>query len=422
MNLKTTTLLNVKNLAVATGLSLMFAGCSSTDEPNNTPTRTDLIRGSQIVLVNKFGNDIELVAISEQKWEIEEGEICNDACEGAEHIIGPLPSWEYLEAKHNQKIVDMLATSGTSASSINIPIKAQIVTLVKELSSQDWHKKSAFDHLRNKEVKWDFPKDRKTKIATNYYIYSIYDFDNDRDFYIIEMETNIPNSNMWNPQKRTQWDGAIDKYEFQEFWMRSLEVNHTLSKLNGNNLESLPYNKLVMGPSSPATMNNQTTYSTSVGYSINAQIGYMSGGGTATINPGFSYSKSEAYTCKEFDVVSLINSNMNTPNASWRWKTERLLEYKKDSWGIYTCYLTPPPALSINTAKFGAIWIYIVNNPKKDDEYVLSLDYQLEYVSSAILWGLGFISNVYGRNFSIKPEVMKEPKIVLNKPNRIPIP
>ena len=216
---------------------------------------------------------------------------------------------------------------------------------------------------------------RSTNIQTNYYDWAAHCFYENRDYYIIYQEIIIPNSNLWSQNVReTIKSLGFNVYRTKDFWMSKLWSN---SKITNHNNSVLPIDKHAISKYSPETVNNATTYTSGIDVSIGGEVGYMSGTAYAKIGGGVTFQNSRAWSVQDVQVLAKVMDDMYSKNAKWEWITNTKPTYKSS-----TVSINDPAKLAITTAKFGATWVWIVDNPGKNDRHWLNFTVGGEYGSS----------------------------------------
>jgi len=355
----------LKKLAVATGVALITFGCSKDDDIQPILDDTN---GSVIVI-----NGAE--QIDGESWE-ERGEDITDVTVDDLPPLGDdepiwhrdsLPTREELRAKF-VRILDSLRSIRLSAAPSNTNkltelMSAQFVTFNDVIKTDNWKTADG----RN-------PK-RSTNLQTNYYVWAAYSFDEDRDYYIIEQEIIIPNSNLWDSKVReTIYNLGFNVYRTKDYWMSKIWTNNEIQNANTG---VYPFSDLAISQYSPETVNNATSYTSGISVEIGGEVGYMSGAAYAKVGAGVTFQNSKSWTVSDVKVLAKVMDKSYTKNAKWEWETT-----KKPSYQSSKVSINDPADLAINTARFGTTWLWIVDKPKKDDKYKLNLTVGGEHGSS----------------------------------------
>ena len=403
---------------IAAGAALALTACDSGTDAGTEPGPGKRANGLLVLLDNAFpevmgAGDLVIIPVEGLEYD-EEGNVIEGDIEEEPYepfYPAPIKTRAQLEAEFQQFLAQVRANTpftqgdgSARSAALNVPVDAQVKRLVKELNTNGWTSTTYPGQSTP-----SFPQGRSGQIQTTYIIYALYSFDQDMDYYIIEVETTIPNQNFWSSSGRHDWYGIIRR-DFKEYWMYRVKLSHTIAKkMPDGSLVNLPYSQASVIKESPETANNVTTYTSGVNHTIGGNVGFM-GSGTATVNAGVTFSNSKSYGLSDFKATSRSHSNISTPDVQTIWESTKKPEYKTGN------NMTNPPDLSRNSATFGASWIYMVEKPGKDDQYVLSLTYDLTYVSSAVYSALWVNDMIH---FYIYPTAPEPARIELARPNRV---
>jgi hypothetical protein len=264
---------------------------------------------------------------------------------------------------------------------------AQLVSFVDTINTEKW---SLRDGTTQKNT---------TRIQTNYYVWSVYSYDNNKDYYFIEQEIIIPNGNLWHG-KRKKLNGWY--YRSKDFWMDKLYTNNIITDSNKKVLDG----NLIISKYSPETVNDSTSYTSGVAWNIGAKVGVASDGKAGfELSGGVTFSNSHTWTVQDIGVTAKVMSDITTKNASWQWDTQKRAKY------LASVDISDPANLAISTARFGATWIWVVNNPGKKDSYTLKSTIGGAHVSTSFYaTGADMSNRIYGWSF--------DHSLVLNPPPR----
>jgi hypothetical protein len=361
-------------------------GCSKSDDK---PKNDDELRGSQIVFCEHepddfvFGDETEEVD-APQDWE-DWGDFPEEYVD--DFIPPQLPSREELTQRFKDKLAEMQALVGASGSNdISNIISAQVVCFNDVINTDNWE---CVDGTK---------LNRFTLIQTMYYVYGVYSFDQNKDYYIMEQEITIPSSNLWSDKVREKKYNKHN-YKSKDFYLSWLRTENRLTK-NGNYLNDA----IAVSQYSPETVNGQITYTAGISGNIGGTIGYM-GGATATVDGGISYSISKTWTVQDINVKNYVLSDIAAKDASWEWTTMKVA--KQNFW---LTDIEDPADLATTTAKFSTTWLWIVDKPGKTDEYKINMKVRPKYTSFSLYveWLVGHATyrnwtSTFNHNFILTP-------------------
>jgi hypothetical protein len=382
----------MKKKLLMPALTLLFlaAGCSKSDDDNKD---NDESKGNAIVFSEYEPEGLEIGEETEE-FDLPEGWVgWGDFSEefNDDFVPPPLPTREELTQKFKEKLAEMQALVGADNSKdiANI-ISAQVVSFNDIINTDGW---VCTDGTRLK---------RTTLVQTVYYIYAVYSFEQNKDYYIIDQEITLPNGNLWSKKVRERkYDGR--NYQSKDFYLSWLRTENWLETKRGNYL-----NDVVISQYSPETVNKQTTYTSSISGNIGGTVGYM-GGPTATVDGGISYSISKTRNVEDINVKNYVLSNILAKDASWEWTT-----MKKAVQNMWANDIEDPAELATTTAKFCTSWLWIVNKPEKTDEYLMNMKVIPKY-SSFSFYTERLMSYGESRNFT----TLLWHEFVLTPPNRV---
>ena len=287
----------------------------------------------------------------------------------------------YTEAalRARYKALVLLHQAGINPYSLNAAEsqEAQILKFTATLKTDDWTPR---DQVQIK---------RTTTVQVLVYVWAFYSFTNNKDYYVIEQEISIPNQNLWNPNTRSTYHNAL-WHRTVDYYMGKVLIDNYLyqSELHHTNWGGItihyyplvPDSRMALTDTHPQTVNNSTTYSSSMSFSLGGAIGTPK-----QINSGMSISVGKSYNVLDFGVTA--QSMSSGFNAAWQWKTNRLAE---KGFGVDGFKL--PPALSTDFSVFGSSWVWVVDNPAKDEMFRLGFYLSGEHISS------NYVSKVFDPN------------------------
>jgi hypothetical protein len=269
--------------------------------------------------------------------------------EGLDHFIG----WLKNGGPENKNKNAAQAGFRVSAAGDNIQdiVKAQTVTFNTTTCSV-----------------WSILGFRPSTTYTNtYFIYAVYSFDQDYDYYIIDQESMVVNGPMYKgrfdePSQTQGHDMA--------FYLYSYYTDHYLR--TAANADLIQGESNLIQPQ-PTTGTGSSSYTTSQSYNIGGSLGFSGMGGTGSISAGATYTSSRTTNVAD---IQINNQAMNpgitvdgTPtNARWTYAVQNL-PHPVNKFTIFYPHnseiIPDPPAIAVNTAIFYNSWIWRIPNPKQ---------------------------------------------------------
>ena len=238
-------------------------------------------------------------------------------------------------------------------------------------------------------------------------VWAFYDFDNDKDIYIITQEVSIPNQNMFTSSNIPYWEyygyypepvqslGSPYVY-LANYFMDALRTTAYISKSSGMS-SRLSMNDVTLTQTSPQNANNVDTYSTSIGGTVGGRLGYQ-GGGVIYLEGNATWSQQHSYTVSD---IKVINDGFYGNYPAVRWT---MTNNKASNW--------PPVDTANHLAVFGASWEWIVDNPSPND--VFYINYLIEGWSWT--WYLGGHDGFYTQ---LKSMGWRSPEVPSNSDYRL---
>ncbi|MDR2577419.1 MAG: formylglycine-generating enzyme family protein [Chitinispirillales bacterium] len=292
---------------------------------------------------------------SERVYEVEEVEEWDGEEEGEEEEgeRWQMPTLEELKEAFREKVrlANMpLLAARDNAGNFADEAYTQVVTFHDRVKTKGWKVATCHDGL-----------DRETLVTTNYRIQSAYDVANDRDYYFITQEIQIPNGPLWSDTMGVTRCPDNRHYDYKGFWMWKLNTNSTL-----RGEENTRINGLSMSQASPETKNNVTNHTTTVTGGITGAAGFSGkGGASILVSGGVSWTTSTQWSIQDVGVTNHVSSD-GGQNADWRWITAKVADVKYVySFPFGKTIITDPAELARTTAFMYTAWIWIVPRPKE---------------------------------------------------------
>jgi hypothetical protein len=240
--------------------------------------------------------------------------------------------------------------AGENAASIQDLVKAQTVTIATPTQAY-----------------WSLDGFQPTTIYTNtYFIYALYSFDNDYDYYIIDQETILPNGNMYKGLWKTK--NALT----YAYWLKEYYTDHYLRRQADDTYLTVGEYSDLLQPQ-PTTSIGSTSFTTSQSYTIGGSLGFNGTGGTGSLSGSATYSSSRTTSISDMTVnnqsMQSISGTPGHTNARWTYQVNNLPHpdvSRVDGFYPHRYSIHPdPPAVAINTATLYNSWIWRVPNPRR---------------------------------------------------------
>lgn len=236
-------------------------------------------------------------------------------------------------------------------------------------------------------------KDKNALFTVTYTIYSLYSFDQDCDYYLIQQEMG-GNS---DAVKIPNW--KEDGYNCYGFYLGNIECNHQITDTEGHTV--------YLSQSSPATTVTSETIGTSIGFNLGGSIGLGMTGPSANVTGGISFSSSISHSYNSLSVTN-NSGTQNSTDANWKYSVN-FQEAGSNGW---TSHINDAPEVALHYIAVHNAWIWRVVNPG-DHSFCM---YARNYVGYSYTYHKDkFFTYTYGRKTSglIYPQYIE-----LEKPNR----
>jgi hypothetical protein len=317
---------------------------------------------------------------------------------------GPKGSRERL-ANVKANLDSQLEAAGDTVSDL---VKAQSVTINKEASTI---------------VSVDGSTPPKAKYANTYFIYAIYDKDNDIDYYIVEQEAQVQSGNVYMGYWEEKSKGVLTLNT--AYYLFDYYTDHYL--MSGSTY--LNASKVTILQDKPETTTVSSSLTTGFSQSFSGNLGYNGMAPAGGFSAGISYSNSRTTTIPDVRVAN--QEGLLAPFATGaannaRWTYQPALVSVTDNANMFqpTNYsISGPSAISVNTAVFFNSWIWMVHNPGSNTKFTMRCAALPRFAYTLYQnnpWAIAHITGEINVHISDTDDYNNAPKtdIVLDKPPR----
>ncbi len=205
----------------------------------------------------------------------------------------------------------------------------------------------------------------------SYFVYGCHSRKNDQDFYFVEQYGVFNGSNAFthNESKRQgRYLGAIDINAWVHGYQNRSEVG--------------------LIQSSPQTVNNTTSVTSSVDFSIGGEVGYDAGP-VATASAGMTIGSSKTIEVRDCNTLNKSGDEGNNPH--WRFEFKRV-EKDTDGFGgtVLRNRLGSVPDLARNTFQPVNQWIWRIAGNTRSYSRRMGVCLKVELVETSMTWGIMF--------------------------------
>ena len=201
-----------------------------------------------------------------------------------------------------------------------------------------------------------------TGYTDTYFIYALYDYNNDYDYYVFEQEVMLVNGPMnkgkWTPRAYMDCWG---------YWLYSFDAFHLLEGTVDGKYTAIPSALVDIFQPSPTTVVGRKSYSVGMSYTWAGALGFSGLGGTGGLSGGVEYDSSVTMNVSDLAInfkggVDIGGNPTGTDSAYWQYQVQNLPKMVFE--GRWTA--TAPPPIAVSTAMFYNRWIWRVHNPRKN--------------------------------------------------------
>lgn len=242
-------------------------------------------------------------------------------------------------------------------------------------------------------------------VETNYYIWAVYDFDHDEDYYLIH-QVHIPHHGELGCSDRTKrdWDHwDKDHYVYFGCWACDINNKVSLTDKDGNVLSE----GAQMIDVEPTTYSGSTSHTTGMSWSVNGNLGFAKTGPSGGISGGVTFS--ESYTTSVPDYKT--EQNTFGPTSEWKFIAGNARIQGHYSTVDSQATHDQVPSCYRNDCTFNQSWKYIVRNPK--DTYKLHTE-----TNNQLMWYKGLNTWFYMDDYTITQSNMDSYDLEINPPVR----
>lgn len=196
---------------------------------------------------------------------------------------------------------------------------------------------------------------RSCIVETNYYIWSVYDFDNDKDYYIVHQSITAHNGELHCTSGDKNWDCIIgDKYVFLGSW-----AGDVVNKIDLIDDKANPVSNVQVIDPQPTTHQGSVSHTTGMMLTLGGNLGFNMSGPTGGINGAVSFT--ESYTTSTPDYAT----ELNTSGSKIQWYFNAANSHIKGHYAFFVTNATHEiiPSCYRNDCTFNQSFVYAISNP-----------------------------------------------------------
>lgn len=212
---------------------------------------------------------------------------------------------------------------------------------------------------------------RSCLVETKYYIWSVYDFNKDTDYYIVHQVITAHNGDLGCTEGTQGWDRVIGDNMYLGSWAGDMANNINLLDEKGNPVDNVS----IIDPQ-PTTHLGTASHTTGINYSFSGNLGLNVLGPNGGLAGSFGFT--DSYTTSTPDYAT----ELKTSSSNIKWKFNAANAYIKGhfAWDSNNATHEVIPYCYRNDCTFNQSFIYAVKNPKSE-RYMLDAYTSLDLVN-----------------------------------------
>ena len=204
----------------------------------------------------------------------------------------------------------------------------------------------------------DFPNTKKdianhsVPITVNYFVYGVYSYSKDADYYMVDQEISVCNSSVWRGTGNSEKAFVLTEVCFDAHL--ATDNGTGLSRADGCNILN----------HSPNTTTGSQTITTTSSFSLSGNVGLSPSGPSGTIGGGISWGVNHASSLPDVSVANNVMDNASYQNnANWVYSVQYNDPYFP---GVFkSARFGDTPEVAKSTFHTYNTWIWQVDKPKK---------------------------------------------------------
>ncbi len=213
--------------------------------------------------------------------------------------------------------------------------------------------------------------ERSCLVEENYNIWAVYDFNNDKDYYLVHQTITSHNGDLCCPSGNQGWSYLGGDYVYFGPYAGNTETNVTLLDEDGNEVSNASF----YNPQ-PTTHQGTVSHSTGMTMQLGGNIGLSTSGPSGGVSGSIAFSESYSTSTPDYSTeLKTIG-----PHMYWRFNAENAHIKGHFAWNNDNCTHDIVPSCYRNDCSFNQSFIYVVPNPASP-RYSLDVYTKQELVS-----------------------------------------
>lgn len=212
---------------------------------------------------------------------------------------------------------------------------------------------------------------RSCIVETKYYIWAVYDFNKDTDYYIVHQVLTAHNGDLGCTDGTQGWDRVYGDYVYLGSWASDMTNNINLLDEQGNAVSGVS----IIDPQ-PTTHLGTASHTTGINYSFSGNIGLNVLGPNGGASGAFGFT--DSYTTSTPDYATELKTSDS--NLRWNFNAANARVKGHFAWDSKNATHDIIPYCYRNDCTFNQSFIYSIKNPKAE-RYMLDVYTSLNLVN-----------------------------------------
>lgn len=328
------------------------------------------IRGN---VIRSYDNDIQQKADSlttaEYKYDKNGNLVSSSVDDKAQAVMPECEANDYSVGLMADDIAERIEKGDNSNGADKAPAtKAETGDLKSLMEAQEFSRVFRADNFASPTSLYDR---RSCIVETNYYIWAVYDFNKDTDYYIVHQVITSHNGDLECTEGTQGWDRVIGDNMYLGSWAGDMANNINLLDEKGNPVDNVS----IIDPQ-PTTHLGTASHTTGINYSFSGNLGLNVLGLNGGVVGSFGFT--DSYTTSTPDYAT----ELKTSGSNIKWKFNAANAYIKGhfAWESKNATHEVIPYCYRNDCTFNQSFIYTVKNPKSE-RYMLDAYTSLDLVN-----------------------------------------
>lgn len=329
------------------------------------------IRGN---VIRSYDNDIQKkpdsLTTAEYKYDNKGNLVSSDIDDKAQAVMPKCEANDYSVGLMADDIAERIEKGDDNNTAKAPATRAEAGDLKSLMDAQEFSHVFRADNFASY---YYFYQRRSCLVETKYYIWSVYDFNKDTDYYIVHQVITAHNGDLGCTDGNQQWDYVDDNRVRLGSWAGDMTNKINILDEKGN-----PVNGVEIIDPQPTTHLGTASHTTGINYSFGGNLGLNVLGPNGGIVGSFGFT--DSYTTVTPDYATELNTSGTNINWNFNATNSHIKGYY--AWNSENATHDIIPYCYRNDCTFNQSFIYKVKNPKSE-RYMLNAYTSLDLVNYA---------------------------------------